>query len=74
MAQSNLKVGNIVELKSGSPEMTVREVITKEFYFGGGSGELEFNKIKVDWFVETERKSAEFIEQQLNKLEDNQDH
>lgn len=72
MAQSNFKVGEVVGLKSGGPEMTIKEIITREYYFDGGSGELEFNKIKVDWFVGTDVKSAEFTEPQLESLEDNE--
>ncbi|WPO81850.1 DUF2158 domain-containing protein [Chryseobacterium sp. JJR-5R] len=69
MAKTNFQVGDIVTLKSGSPRMTISQIMTREQYFGGGSGELEFNKIKVNWFVGTEVKSGEFIEPQLEKYD-----
>lgn len=69
MAQSNFQVGDIVGLKSGSPDMTIKEIITQEHFYESPSKELTINKIIVNWFVGTEVKSAEFTEPQLEKLD-----
>lgn len=67
MAQSNLQVGDVVTLKSGSPKMTISEIITKEHFYDGPSKELEVNQIKVEWFDGSNVKSAKFSEPQLEK-------
>lgn len=65
MANSNFEVGDVVILKSGGPKMTIKEIITKEYYFEGGSGDLAINKIKTQWFEGSAIKSGEFSEPQL---------
>lgn len=68
MAQTNLKAGDIVTLKSGGPEMTINEVITSSYLFE--RIELDINKVKVQWFNEKDEVvEAEFTEPQLNKVE-----
>lgn len=65
MAKSNFEVGDVVTLKSGGPKMTIKEIITREFLFAGGSNELAVNKIIVQWFEGSNIKSGEFTEPQL---------
>lgn len=67
MAQSNFQVGDIVTLKSGSPKMTINEIITTEIFYERPSKELEINIIKVDWFDGSNVQHAKFKESQLEK-------
>ncbi len=70
MAQSNFKVGDVVTLKSGGPDMTISQIITQT---GGVLGipvnELEINEIKVTWFNNGKLEQAKFTEPQLEKVE-----
>lgn len=68
MAQSNFQVGDVVTLKSGSPEMTIKEIITKKNTLQGQQ-ELPVNKIIAQWFVNNDAKSEEFTEPQLEKVQ-----
>lgn len=69
MAQSNFKVGDKVILKTGGPEMTIQEIITKDDIGYGASPELEINVVVVNWFdVNSDLKEAEFMEPQLDKV------
>ena len=46
MAQKEIKVGDVVQLKSGGPLMTVSEIIS--------------NKVKCEWFDKNEHKEKQF--------------
>lgn len=73
MAQSNFTVGEIVTLKSGSPDMTIKEIIKKDSLGFGVSPELEINKIITTWFEGNKLVEAEFTEPQLEKKEKTND-
>jgi len=70
MAQSNFKVGDVVTLKSGGPDMTINQIISQT---GGVLGlpinVLEVNEIKVNWFENNKLEEAKFTEPQLKKVE-----
>lgn len=71
MAQSKFKVGDVVNLKSGSPDMTIKEIITRTVSFmGEPTSELQHNEIKVQWFQDNELKSGSFTESQLENPDD----
>lgn len=68
MAQSNLNPGDIVVLKSGSPDMTVNEIITIDYQVMGGSVEKAVNDVIVQWFDKNNNvQTAKFTEPQLEK-------
>lgn len=70
MAQSNFKVGDIVTLKSGSPEMTINQIISQTGgIMGLPTNELEINEIKVSWFDKGKLEHAKFTEPQLEKVQ-----
>ncbi|SDM25168.1 DUF2158 domain-containing protein [Chryseobacterium taihuense] len=70
MAQSNFQVGDKVILKTGGPEMTIQDIITKDDIGFGASPELEINVVVVNWFnVNNDLKEAEFKEPQLEKVQ-----
>ncbi|OCK50627.1 hypothetical protein BA768_19555 [Chryseobacterium sp. CBo1] len=68
MAQSNFKVGDIVRLKSGSPDMTINEIATSKGTYSGRE-DLKINKVRAQWFVNTTLHSGDFTEPQLEKVE-----
>lgn len=53
----NLKIGDVVKLKSGGPKMTV-------------SGEDEYNNICCDWFSDKSIQHGYFVEAQLILIDD----
>lgn len=73
MAQSNFKAGDKVTLKSGGPEIIIKEIITKDSIGFGVSPELEVNKVNVTWFDGSKLMHAEFTEPQLMRIEDKED-
>lgn len=70
MAQTKFKIGDVVGLKSGGPEMTIKEIITRTVSFmGEATSELKQNEIKTQWFFNNELKSGTFNEDQLESLD-----
>ncbi len=56
-----LRIGDVVQLKSGGPEMTIREI---DNYSGGGPKD----EALCEWFAETTNKRATFKLTSLLKL------
>ncbi|ALR29748.1 hypothetical protein ATE47_04080 [Chryseobacterium sp. IHB B 17019] len=67
MAETTLKRGDTVKLKSGSCDMTVSEVITKKEQSVSNPTSLPDNFIDVEYFWEGEIKKARFYESQITK-------
>lgn len=67
MANTELKRGSIVYLKSGSCAMTIREIKTEIPNGPSNPKILSDNIISVDWFWEGEIKKADFYESQIKK-------
>lgn len=67
MAETTLKRGDIVKLKSGSCDMTVSEVITKKEQSVSNPIPLPDNFIDVEYFWEGEIKRARFYESQITR-------
>lgn len=68
MAESKFQAGDIVTLKSGGPKMTVKAIITKTLT-SDGMVDIPSNRIKVQWFLDNELMTEEFLESQLEKCE-----
>ena len=68
MAETNLKRGDIVKLKSGSCDMTISEVVTTKEQSVSNSLNLPDNFISVEYFWEGEIMKAKFYESQIIKL------
>ena len=67
MAETDLKRGDIVILKSGSCRMTISEVRTLAQTMTMQK-EIPDNYITVEWFWEGEIKSKTFYESQIKKI------
>lgn len=66
MAKTNFEVGDIVQLKTGGPEMTVFKIDTKIPKLGNRPiEEREFNTIHTKWFDETKLEYGKFLEPEL---------
>ncbi len=66
MAQTTLIAGDIVKLRSGGPEMTITEIISKTpKMLGKPSQEREVNTIKTKWFDGTKLEYGQFKEPEL---------
>jgi len=63
MAEEEIKVGDVVMLKSGGPEMTVEDI--GDYRGSGGPS----NGAKCTWFVEGEKKTEVFAIEALMKVE-----
>lgn len=67
MAETDLKRGDVVVLKSGSCGMTITEVRTFAQTMSMQK-EIPDNHITVEWFWEGEIKSKTFYESQIKKI------
>ena len=65
MANTNLKRGDVVQLKSGSCDMTISEIFTEKEMPVSNPTPLKDNIISVEWFWEGEVKKAKFYESQI---------
>lgn len=66
MAESKFNDGDIVTLKSGGPDMTISEILTKKFKLDKSPAqEREVNTIKTKWFDGTKLEYGEFKEPEL---------
>ncbi len=63
MSSKIFNVGDVVELKSGGPKMTVKDV-TQKFV---DAKPVDGYDCKCTWFVDTELKTEWFDEQELRK-------
>lgn len=72
MAQTNFQVGDIVQLKSGGPSMSIQDIVTKQhFGFGVPSEELPVNLITVQWFDSNNKlQKGKFSEPSLKKVDE----
>lgn len=62
MAQSKFKVGDVVVLRSGSPKMTITDILTHD-----GNEELSNNEIETEWLDDNlDRKDGSFSESSLD--------
>ena len=68
MAETDLKRGDIVLLKSGSCAMTISEIITEKKNSVSNATKLPDNHITVEWFWEGEIKKQTFYESQIKKI------
>lgn len=67
MADTNLKRGDIVKLKSGSCTMTISELETEKQNSVSNATKLSDNIITVEYFYDGEIKKYRFYESQLEK-------
>lgn len=68
MAETNLKRGDVVRLKSGSCPMTVKEITTTTINHLWNRIYLSDNHITVEWFFEGKIMSETFYESQLIQI------
>jgi uncharacterized protein YodC (DUF2158 family) len=66
MAKTNLEGGDIVQLKSGGPEMTITKIDTKIPKLGNRPiEEREFNTVHAKWFEGEKLEFGKFLEHEL---------
>lgn len=70
MADTKLKRGDLVVLKSGSPKMVISEIKTEIKQSVSNPIRLSDNIIDVEYFWEGKIKKATFYESQILKTED----
>ncbi len=62
------KLGDVVQLKSGGPEMTVSELIMV-LNMSTASYDKFTGKVKCQWFSNKERKEETFVQDTIEKIE-----
>lgn len=57
--EQELKIGDVVQLKSGGPRMTIELIVDRD------------GTIYCVWFEKTDKKKASFSKEMLNKIDQN---